>query len=271
MKNKKLIGLLIVLAFITVLVVLNSALFTLQSISVNWLTTKCELETLKDYTMVDSIEKGESIFLVKKDKIVENLEKKYSYLRVVSIETKFPNKIVIHSAERESMFAIKISDNDYAIVDELGKVLSRVGKDNENIKSSELEAKPIKIILNESISPENYEVGSIIKDESVVGIIGRVSKSLRESNYIPTTSKGVFVSLEVTKKGQNVEIFFKTRSGISLVIEDAFDNMTEMLLLGLERYNYFHQQGVTSGAVIVWQNNESKIFARFDENFIKEI
>ena len=95
MKNKKLIGLLIVLAFITVLVVLNSTLFTLQSISVNWLTTKCELETLKDYTMVDSIEKGESIFLVKKDKIVENLEKKYSYLRVVSIETKFPNKIVI--------------------------------------------------------------------------------------------------------------------------------------------------------------------------------
>ena len=62
MKNKKLIGLLIVLAFITVLVVLNSTLFTLQSISVNWLTTKCELETLKDYTMVDSIEKGESIF-----------------------------------------------------------------------------------------------------------------------------------------------------------------------------------------------------------------
>ena len=71
MKNKKLIGLLIVLAFITVLVVLNSTLFTLQSISVNWLTTKCELETLKDYTMVDSIEKGESIFLVKKDKIVD--------------------------------------------------------------------------------------------------------------------------------------------------------------------------------------------------------
>ena len=85
------------------------------------------------------------------------------------------------------------------------------------------------------------------------------------------SSKGVFVSLEVTKKGQNIELFFKTRSGISLVIEDAYDNMTDMLLLGLDRYNYFHQQGATSGAVVVWQNNESKIFARFDENFIKVI
>ena len=74
MKNKKLIGLLIVLAFITVLVVLNSTLFTLQSISVNWLTTKCELETLKDYTMVDSIEKGDiGIFVVNGDVFIKEL------------------------------------------------------------------------------------------------------------------------------------------------------------------------------------------------------
>ena len=85
MKNKKLIGFLIVLIFLTVLIVINSTLFTLQKISVNWLTTKYKLETIKDYKIVDGIEKGESIFLVKKESIANTLEKKYPYLRVVSI------------------------------------------------------------------------------------------------------------------------------------------------------------------------------------------
>ena len=128
MKSKKLVVFLIVLAFLTVLIVLNSTLFTLQTISVNWLTTKSKLDDIKDYTLIESIEKGESIFLLKKDEIKNNLEKKYPYLRIVSIETKFPNKIVIHSAERESMFAIKLADDNYAVVDELGKVLNA----NEN-------------------------------------------------------------------------------------------------------------------------------------------
>ena len=82
MKNKKLIGFLIVLIFLTVLIVLNSTLFTLQKISVNWLTTKYNLESIKDYTLVDGIERGESIFLVKKNEIANQLEKKYPYLKV---------------------------------------------------------------------------------------------------------------------------------------------------------------------------------------------
>ena len=80
MKNKKLIGILIILVFLTVLVVLNSTLFTLQTISINWLTTKYNLEDVKDYTMVEDINKGESIFLIKKDEIASSLEKKYPYL-----------------------------------------------------------------------------------------------------------------------------------------------------------------------------------------------
>ena len=103
MKSKKLVVFLIILAFLTVLIVLNSTLFTLQTISVNWLTTKYELNAIKDYALIEGIEKGDSIFLLDKEKIKNELEKKYEYLRVVSIETKFPNKIVIHSAERESM------------------------------------------------------------------------------------------------------------------------------------------------------------------------
>ena len=266
MKNKKLIGFLIILIFLTVLIVINSTLFTLQKISINWLTTKYKLETVKDYTIVDDIQTGESIFLVKKDEIASTLEKKYPYLRVVSIETKFPNKLVIHSSERESLFAIKISDDDYAIVDELGKVLER--SNSSIFAGSELGAKPIKVMLDANfvnIKPSDMEAGNIIANEFVVKVLTQISKSLRESNYIPTTSKGVFTSLEIINKGDNVELFFKTRSGMSIAIKNALDRTTDMLLLGLERYNHFHTEGVVSGSVNVDYNKSlNKLIAWYE-------
>lgn len=265
MKNKKLIGILIILVFLTVLVVLNSTLFTLQTISINWLTTKYNLEDVKDYTMVEDINKGESIFLIKKDEIASSLEKKYPYLRVVSIETKFPNKLVIHSAERESMFALKLEDNKYAVVDELGKVLQL--SNSSIFAGSDLGAKPIKVTLNSvAINEKDYIPGQIIDNETIVNIISQTSKSLRESNYIPTTSKGIFLSLDITNKGDNIELYFKTRSGISIVLKDAMTNMTDKFLIALERYNYFHQEGVVTGQVEVWENEKDhKIWAKYSE------
>ena len=123
MKSKRLIVMLCVLVFLTVLIVINSTLFTLQSISVNWLTTKNQLQKFKDYEIIEDVSLGQNIFLVKKENIANKLEKDFHYLRVVSIETKFPNKIVIHCAERESLYAVKLSDKEYAIIDERGKVL----------------------------------------------------------------------------------------------------------------------------------------------------
>ena len=124
MKNKRLIVILSVLAFLTVLIVINSTLFTLQGISMNWLTSKYMLQDIKDYEIAEDIKLGQSIFLLNKDEIAKKLEKSNPYLRVIQLETKFPNKLVVHCAERESLYAIKISSNEYVVLDELGKVLT---------------------------------------------------------------------------------------------------------------------------------------------------
>lgn len=266
MKSKKLVIFLVILIFLSVLIVLNSTLFTLQSISINWLTTKYELESIKDYTMIDSVKTGDSIFLLKKDEIKSDLEKKYPYLRVVSIETKFPNKIVIHSAERESMFAIKLSDNEYAIVDELGKVLSLTT--SSIFAGSELSAKPIKVFFNSmSINPNEFAQGENVKNDTIVMLLSQISKSLRESQYIPTTSKRNLVSIDIVNVGDGVEIYFQTRNGMRIVLKDGLNYTTDKFILGLERYNYFHQEGVISGDIVVWQDGvKNKIYARYDSN-----
>ena len=72
--------------------------------------------------------------------------------------------------------------------------------------------------------------------------------------------------MDITNKGDNIELYFKTRSGISIVLKDAMTNMTDKFLIALERYNYFHQEGVVTGQVEVWENEKDhKIWAKYSE------
>ncbi len=263
MKSKKLIVFLSSLVFLTVLIVLNSTIFTLQKVSVNWLTTKYELTYIKDYDIIDNVSLGDSIFLVNKEGVASLLEKKYPYLRVVSIETKFPNHIVVHSAERENLYAVKLSDNEYAVIDELGKVLNI--SNSTIFAGSELGAKPIRVIFNSlPLSVKDFVIGQTAAVDSVVELLTQLSYTLRESNYSPTNSKGVFLSIEITATGTGNEVRMTTRNGMIICLKEAGNLTTEKFLLALERYNYYHQEGVVSGTIEVWYNRAvDKIVARY--------
>ena len=60
---------------------------------------------------------GIPVFAVNKTEIINKLEKENYYLKVVNIETVFPNKLIVHCAEREELFSIKLSENLYYICD----------------------------------------------------------------------------------------------------------------------------------------------------------
>lgn len=264
MKSKRLIVLLSVLAFLTVLIVINSTLFTLQKVSVNWLTTKymIDLNGTKDYNITDKVEIGGSIFMVQKDEISEQLEKEFPYLRVVSIETKFPNKLVIHSAERESLYAVSMGNNTYAILDEMGKVLAKSSY-QKIFAGDDLGTRPI-LIDFESVSTneKDYEVGQLVKSDYVKYILSSLSYSLREARYTPSTSKGVLKSVNVVSQGNSSCVNIQTRSGMVMSIDDFEDYTTSKLLLAFERYNALHIDGVVDATIEVWHNDTTKqVFA----------
>lgn len=267
MKNKRLVVILCVLAFLTVLVVLNSTVFTLQKVSINWLTTRNELVG-RDDDIVNGVSTGANIFLVNKDKITESLEKENPYLRVVGIETKFPNKIVIHTAERESLYAMPIdngSNKYYMIIDEKGKVLR---KTNSSIFSgAELGAKPIKIKLDGvGIKSEDYVEGEDIGDKELKQILSNLSYTLRETGHTPTTSKGLFSEISIVYAGGEKEINLITRNGMIISLKDAEKLTTDKLLLGLSVYDSNQQDGVVEGTISVYYSNvENKILAVYSD------
>jgi len=264
MKGKRLIVLLSVLAFLTVLIVINSTLFTLQKVSVNWLTTKyvLDLNNVKDYNITDKVHLGGSIFFVEKDEIAEDLERSFSYLRVVSIETKFPNKIVIHSAERESLYAVSLGSNRYAVLDEMGKVLN-ISTYERLFEGADLGTRPILVdFLSVSLSDKDLTIGEYVESEYVAYILSSLSRSLRESGYSPTTSKGVLKSVSIESKEGYSLVNMQTRNGMVITIDDFEICTTDKLMLGFERYNSLHNDGVVDCTILVWYCEDSeKIFA----------
>ena len=267
MKSKRLVVVLSILAFLTVLVVLSSTVFTLQKVSINWMTTKDEMIGIKDSSITEVVPTGASIFLVDKDEIIKDLEKEFPYLRVVGLETKFPNKIVVHTAERESLYAVSMSDANgtryYMILDEKGKVLR---KTNSSIfAGEELGAKPIKVnFVGANVNTDDYVVGEEVKDGALRDLLSRLSYTMREAGHTPTTSKGVFTDISIVYAGNEKEINFKTRNGMVISLKDAEHLTTDKLLLGLTVYDNNQQNGVVEGTIDVWYNLiENKIMARY--------
>ena len=126
MKTKRLIAIFIILAIVTLIVILGSVVFTVQSVSVDFLTTRIYSQNITDEEIISTanIPYSKSVFTLEKEVYAQALEKQYPYLKVESIETKFPNKISIHLSEREPLYAININDTgDYAILDKELKVL----------------------------------------------------------------------------------------------------------------------------------------------------
>lgn len=131
-KNKILTTVLSVLSVIVLFIVLSSTIFAVGKIEVNWLTTRNNLSGVNSQTLVQdsNIKLGTNVFFVKKGQAIHNLEKKYPYIKIESIETVFPNNIIIHAREREEVFAISQAGS-FLLVDSDFKVLKIVTSEPE--------------------------------------------------------------------------------------------------------------------------------------------
>ena len=130
MKNKRLIVILGILFFIAFIVVLSSTVFTLQSVDLMFGQTLNAETTVfgtsdERAAVIESgnFDYGNCIFFMDKNENIKYLEQLNPYIKIVNIETKFPNKFVVHALEREELYSVRLSENSYAITDSTLKVL----------------------------------------------------------------------------------------------------------------------------------------------------
>ena len=252
MKNKRLIIILSVFAFLVLIAVLCSTVFTVRKVSLNWLTTKVNIEE-NDDTFIADIEKGESVFLVDKKAIIDKLESKYPYLKVVSVEVKFPNKLVVHTAERQELYSLKIKDDKHAIIDSDCKVL-RIVSDSELGK---IDVKPIPVtLMGYTIDENNISVSQIANLGWIKNVLNNFSIALYSCGYQDIDAKNNIEKLSIDVSGYENKISIKMRYGVEMEIQQISEKLVEKFDFGVNIYDKLTEQEKSEGVIRVYSAGE---------------
>ena len=210
----------IVFVLLIILVVLMFTVFLLKDVKVE-LKTGTEHLTQEVVSEIENeaLKTGGSVLFLGKEKLVSRLEKQFPYLKIVNIETQIPNKLIIHAAEREELFAVNSGEKSY-FLDEEFKIL-RV---ENSIYSKQENGAVLLSFGSVFINSEDkaYAAGVDLKlDGAEAGQTLNIGNSSEEQNYfskkLETIALSILTSFEenglqiqdVRSRFQSFEIFFK--------------------------------------------------------------
>lgn len=124
-KNKRLAIFLGIFVGLALVIVLSSAVFALDNVTIKYHNATNILSGDENIIIESAgFRYGENVFLSNKNNYIKNIESSNPYIRVLNIETVFPNKYIIHAIEREETYVFK-TDNYYIVTDENLKVLDK--------------------------------------------------------------------------------------------------------------------------------------------------
>jgi Cell division septal protein len=120
--NKRLIALFVGFALIALVLILNGTVFKIDKIIVQDDSTELTEEFAGTVVRASGLETGKSVFTVSESTMIKNIQSKVPNVRVLGIERKFPNEVVIHISLRTPIIAVPFrqsnaSEPSYAVVD----------------------------------------------------------------------------------------------------------------------------------------------------------
>lgn len=227
-----------VLIFLAIFVVLSSAIFSFSNASVDYLTTQINTSINSENALKNSgLKYGKSIFFLNKKSAQNLLEKNNPYIKVVNIETVFPNSIIFHVAERQEMFAIKY-ENKYLIIDNEGKILNI--KDNfvnnaqsaillENYKVNNTTSQT-QNDAGESENKVEYSAGDFIKNNT---FLKQLAITLQEWKLSFRELKAHIISISINGD----DLLLNMRCGLTIKVFHFNSNLSNKINLAFSVYD----------------------------------
>ena len=210
-------------------------LFALSSVSVKVHSTTKNLNvTEQEIVEAADFDYGSCVFFDGKNKYIKKINEyasknpNFAYLRVTNIETKFPNKYVIHFVEREELFAIEFK-TQFLICDRDLRVLRVVDEFSSQADNA--------ILLNGlKIEDEEIKVGQFlnVEQEGIKKFYSNMLKNNRDFGQMIAKFKQIDLSDyrdEITDK-QYVSMSMTTFAGKKMIVNNidfAFANKLQKL------------------------------------------
>lgn len=232
MSKKLIITLSIIFSVVAVVLILFWTLFALSSVTVQFHSTTMNLTEISQQEIVSAgnFHYGACVLFEGKNKYIQNIQnaaqknEKLAYLKVLNIETVFPNKMVIHVAEREEVFAIKSNEHTYICDNELRVLQIDVDKPNL-IEVQGLE-----------INNADIKIGDFLSVKQ--GAIKRFYSVMLENNRNTAEQLGKFAKIDISSYTESLtqkeyySLTLTTRQGQTYIINNpdfAFSKKVQLL------------------------------------------
>lgn len=259
MKNIRLVIILSIFVFFTLIVVLCSTVFTLSTVDLGWRTSTKVLSDTTDNQIISSakFDIGESVFLLNKQKYIDNLETNNPYLKVLGMEIKFPNKIKVSVSEREELYVLKVVNENaatgysYVYLDYDLKVLKITDKEVQANQTNPA------ILTLEGL---NYTVNDFSAGQftnlPVENMLEAIGDMLSSTGYTNKLCKGLIKTINL-KFDVDTTIDILTTYGLNLRIMKAEDHTSQKVLKALSIYEYYHNThpNINHGDITVYERD----------------
>lgn len=245
-KAKILTTISVLLAFVVLIVVLSSTVFCVSAINVVWHTETKNLTDKNSQVVLSSgINNGNSVFLIGKEEATKKIESEFAYIKVIGIETVFPNILNIHAVEREPMFAVQLTENSYAITDEDFKVLEIRTGDFSSTSTNE-----IKLYGTFSASSDT----KFLEMEELEQF-----KTIKENFALRNMDLSQLKAFIKSATFKEDRIIMNTFFGVEIQIFEPLVRQQEKIAMLLEVFHSLDAERRASGVIGVYENPQSQI------------
>ena len=223
MKYKKLVIILSVVVGVVALgFILSYTLFRLNKVEINFKNEIIMSKEVKAESIIESANFSYSIpiFACNKSQITNRIEKLNPYVKVINIETVFPNRLILHVAQREEFFVIQVDDNLYCICDDELKVLKYHNEDNKDQLEEYFNKKENAILIDGvEVINKNAQKGDCLQLYNNENIIKNLSRAFAYNNKTIADIKGMFKKIAIS-----YETNFYTKNNETVLTLTTFDN-----------------------------------------------
>lgn len=236
--------------------------FDVQHTQVNWLTTSVVYDTLDNDGILQSaeFEEGDSIFFVDKQTATNKIEVAYPYLKVVGIETVFPNKLVVNVAEREALFAVE-QEEQYYLLDEEMKVLQMQTEIDFSDNSSVVQLQ----VQEETLSQIDFVIGHKVDKLQQFASLSGLGNGLARLDMNTVQARAWMKQVTVSKTLDRVTLQIETDWGLLVQLEDSETDFFDKLHTGYSLFVYYHDANPpqNEGTILVFEAASGEIEASF--------
>lgn len=253
----KQITLIITISFLLIGIISCAFIFRVKTVEMNFLVAATRYsDELNVCKIINNcgIEKGNSVFLLKKKQVTEKLENDYPYLDVINIEVIFPNTVRIHCVERIECYAIKLTNNSYAICDKEMKVL-RFSTTPEDM-----------VLINDGFN--SAEIGVYINYQNS-NYYTKLIEEFEKFNQNSTSVKFILNDIQLVSvpgaNGNEFNFEIKTDSGINILIQNIEVAFSEKIYRAYTLYSQKINENFSSGTITVGNYSNQKVFSTFSD------